>query len=170
MNQEIHTDALTGLYNRRFFAETLSRETARSDRYQQPLTMLILDVDHLKQVNDAHGHIAGDNVFKSLAAILRSTVRSVDFVFRYGGDEVCILLRCTNLEGGLCVRQRLRNNIETSEVWATLGYGGTPSVSIGVCEHTRGVHQDAFIKRAEAALLTAKKDDDEGEAGVPVYV
>src|SRR5262249_40651643 len=94
------TDSLTGLHNLRYLDKVLSWEVVRADRWQLPLTVLMLDIDSFKQVNDMHGHVAGNTVLKSLAAILRSSVRPQDYVFRCGADEFCIVLPGANLRVG----------------------------------------------------------------------
>src|SRR5439155_1043739 len=99
LEQKANTDALTGIYNNRFFHEVLARQVARADRHLLPLAILMLDVDDFKRVNDVHGHMAGDAALKSLSGILQLSVRREDFVFRYGGDEFGIILPDTDLQG-----------------------------------------------------------------------
>ena len=102
------TDSLTGVHNLRYLEKVLSWEVVRADRWRLPLTMLLLDINSFKRVNDMHGHVVGNTVLKSLAAILRSLVRPQDFVFRSGGDEFCIVLPGAGLNGGLQVRERIQ--------------------------------------------------------------
>src|SRR5690349_11218190 len=102
-------DPQTGLFNRRFLQATLDRETARAERHALPLAMLLVDVDHLKAVNDAHGHVVGDRVLKFIAAQMAKVVRKNDFVFRFGGDEFAVLLPHTTLEGAADVKKRLKD-------------------------------------------------------------
>ena len=89
------TDPLTGCYNRRFFEDVIVRELDRHHRYGMPLSMLFVDIDHLKRINDAQGHGAGDRVLTHVAQFLRQSVRESDYVFRWGGDEFLILTACS---------------------------------------------------------------------------
>ena len=109
------TDSLTGLFNRRFFNAMLLNEVSRATRHRVPLTMLLADVDHLKEVNEFHGHAFGDKVLKILASILASSIRQEDVVARYGGDEFAILLPHTDLRGGPVLRDRIQDRIDTSD-------------------------------------------------------
>jgi len=157
------TDSLTGLYNRRFFDETLSREVARANRHLSPLTMLLLDVDHFNQVCDAHGHVVGHDVLKAVAKILRSLLRRVDFVFSAGEDKFAVLLPCTDLKGGLHVRDRARSRVEADGLSA-LRLPENIAVTISVCEYKTGEGKENFIIRAK------RGGGDEGEAGVPARI
>ena len=110
-------DGLTGLSNRRTFDERLVIEAARCTRYQNRYSMLMLDVDHFKQVNDAYGHPAGDTVLRFLAGLLRCQVRTtVDMVARFGGEEFAILLPETDKAGAYCVAERIRHAMENSRI------------------------------------------------------
>ena len=162
------TDSLTGLHNLRYLDKVLSWEVVRADRWQLPLTMLMLDIDCFKRVNDMHGHLAGNTVLKSLAAILRSSVRPQDFVFRSGGDEFCIVLPSADLNGGLLVRERILNRIETANLLP--GLSGKVTVTIGVCEYEAGLGRSHFVVRAKEALLRAKRDGHDDESGIPVHL
>src|SRR5690348_12561469 len=162
------TDSLTGLHNLRYLDKVLSWEVVRADRWQLPLTMLMLDIDGFKRVNDMHGHVAGNTVLKSLAAILRSSVRPQDFVFRSGGDEFCIVLPGADLNGSLLVRERILNRIETSNLLP--GVRGKVTATIGACEYEAGLGQSHFVVRAKEALLKAKRDGDDDESGMAVHL
>src|SRR5262249_20630172 len=118
-------------------------------------TILIIDIDGFKRVNDMHGHVAGNTVLKSLAAILRSSVRPQDFVFRSGDDEFCIVLPGADLNGGLLVRERILSRIETSDLLP--GLMGNVTATIGVCEYEAGLGQSHFMVRAKEALLRDKR-------------
>src|SRR5262249_19145162 len=101
------TDSLTGLYNTRFFHEVLDRATARAHRYSEPLSLLMIDVDTFKLVNDSFGHVVGNNVLIQIAKTLNITVRNTDFVFRCGGDEFAVILPGTDLDGAEHVAKKI---------------------------------------------------------------
>ena len=101
------TDSLTGVYNTRFFHEVLARETSRADRYTTPLSLLMLDVDSFKIINDTFGHVVGNKVLTQVAKNLEHTVRNTDFVFRCGGDEFGVVLPGTTLEGAMHVAEKI---------------------------------------------------------------
>src|SRR5439155_1277158 len=123
------TDALTGLYNRRHLMETLSSEAQRSRRLRRPFSVLLADVDHFKQYNDTHGHIAGDAALTKIADILRKTTRAVDCVARYGGEEFLVVLLETTVTTAALVAERIRARVAGE----TFGEGRM-SLSIGVAE------------------------------------
>jgi two-component system, cell cycle response regulator len=162
------TDSLTGLHNLRYLDKVLSWEVVRADRWQLALTMLMLDIDSFKRVNDMHGYVVGNTVLKSLAAILRSSVRPQDFVFRSGGDEFCIVLPGADLNGSLLVRERILSRIETSALLP--GLTGKVTVTIGVCEYEAGLGRSHFVVRAKEALLRVKRDGHDDESGIPVHL
>jgi two-component system cell cycle response regulator len=153
------TDALTGCLNRRALLESLEREVERARRYNLVLTLLMVDLDHFKRINDTLGHVAGDVVLRQLGELLRREVRSVDTVARYGGEEFMILLPETAVHGAMMFADRMRQRIaayafgdETQPVKIT--------VSVGVaCYPDRAVDSpESFIALADAALYRAKAD------------
>src|SRR5262249_55684488 len=109
-------DELTGLFNRRFFLRRLGDEIDRAMRYESPLSLLILDVDHFKRVNDALGHVVGDEVLAALAGVIRSTFRRTDVAARYGGEEFCALLPQTDRGGAEQVAERLRQSFAVQPI------------------------------------------------------
>jgi diguanylate cyclase len=144
------SDALTGLPNRRHFEETLDRELARSLRTDQPVSLLMLDIDHFKKVNDTHGHQAGDAVLRAVGRGLSETMRTSDVVARYGGEEFAIVMPDAQTEDAVVVADRIRRALTTLDVPVT--------VSIGVATYLR--HADdasALIEAADQALYESKR-------------
>src|SRR6185369_446045 len=151
------TDSLTGVYNTRFFHEVLGRETARADRYSTPLSLLMIDIDAFKLVNDTFGHVVGNKVLTQIAKALAHTVRNTDFVFRCGGDEFGVVLPGTDLEGAMHVAEKILHKVETGEILPSLGYSGRVTVSIGLSEYHRGSHFETLVAEADQALYMSKR-------------
>jgi len=150
-------DELTGLHNRRFFLKRLREEVERATRYQARLSLLLLDVDHFKRVNDTYGHLVGDAVLASLAGTLRATFRRTDVAARYGGEEFCALLPETDRAGAEQVAERLRQVFAARPV--DLQDGGKLSVtcSVGVAEFgVDAADAQGLLKVADARLYRAK--------------
>jgi diguanylate cyclase (GGDEF)-like protein len=153
------TDALTGLANRRQFYEVLGREYERAQRFGQPVSLILLDIDDFKQINDSRGHLAGDAVLHSVAATLAEVIREIDLAARYGGEEFAVLLPQTGPEGAANLAERLRSEIaarkirfgtdEIAGVTASFGVAAGP-----VNEQT----QIDLIASADAALYQAKRE------------
>ncbi|MFH2125592.1 MAG: sensor domain-containing diguanylate cyclase [Pseudomonadota bacterium] len=154
------TDSLTGLYNRRHFHETLSHEVQRSQRYQRPLTLAMLDLDSFKPFNDTYGHHEGDNILRLVSDTMRASLRQLDHAFRLGGDEFAFLLVETDLEQGLMAVERFRSAF--NQAWPSkMGYlgGKLPpvTVSIGLAQLGDGEKPDKLTMRADLAMYEAKK-------------
>jgi len=148
------TDDLTGLYNRRYLMEALANELRRSRRLDHPCALLMADVDHFKEYNDAYGHLAGDEALARVATILRETTRDVDCAARYGGEEFVVLLPETKAAGAIETAQRIRTRLATDEL-----VGGKLSVSIGVAQFPEdGDAPEALLAGADAALYRAKRE------------
>ncbi len=146
------TDGLTGLKNHRAFQERLAEEFSRADRYDAPLSLLLLDVDHFKQYNDAFGHPAGDDVLRRVARLLETSTRGLDQVARYGGEEFVVILPQTGADGARVIAERVRAAV-VSGPWDRRPI----TVSIGVCTLTLGTPTpDALIASADAALYCSK--------------
>ncbi len=144
LRQLVITDALTGCYNRRFFDEIIGREIQRHRRYGTPLSILFVDVDRFKAVNDALGHEAGDRLLQHVASFLTRHVREADYVFRWGGDEFLVLLTCTEAEAERKGRELKARFAQTPEA-AALPYG--VGLSIGCSEVPDDVEDVARIVR-----------------------
>jgi diguanylate cyclase (GGDEF)-like protein len=140
------TDPLTGLANRRAWEEELSREVARARRNSHRLALVMLDLDHFKQLNDTHGHQAGDTVLAEAAASWRTAVRTTDFLARYGGDEFAMLLPDCPDEYGEMVLERIRTAIPPG-----------CSCSAGIAYWDGEESAEGLLARADAALYEAKR-------------
>jgi diguanylate cyclase (GGDEF)-like protein len=150
-------DALTGLLNRRALQPLLAREASRLRRYGETYALVMVDIDHFKAVNDAHGHAVGDAVLVSVAELLRRAAREVDQVARVGGEEFCLLLPHTDLDGAMQVARRTREAVRAGP-WPELDHTLTISVGVAmVCDPDET--PVAALARADAALYRAK---DEG--------
>ncbi|MEM9056858.1 MAG: diguanylate cyclase [Pseudomonadota bacterium] len=147
------TDALTGLYNRRSFDEKVAEEFARSQRYGQPLSVMLIDADHFKSYNDEHGHSMGDAALKAIADRLRATARRTDRVCRYGGEEFVIVMPATNRQEAQAHAERQRRAIEELDL-AT----GELTISVGLATQADGLYAsvDALLEAADQALYAAK--------------
>lgn len=152
-----HTDELTGLANRRRFMQALQAELARQTRSAQPLCVALLDADHFKQVNDNHGHHAGDEVLRTLGAVMLGSVRTpTDVAARVGGEEFALLLPDTRLEDARRVCERLRATLAAQRFQAG-GQTYQVTVSIGLVE-SRGSDADAVLAAADRQLYQAKSE------------
>lgn len=146
------TDQLTGLFNRRRLMEVLEAEVHRAKRHEHPFAVLIMDVDHFKKFNDAHGHLAGDRVLAGVAEVMQETTREIDTTARYGGEEFVAVLPETNLEAAVDVAERVRATLA-----ARIFEGRRVTLSIGVAEFpTHGEGAQSLIAAADAALYQAK--------------
>ena len=147
-------DGLTGVANRRSFNEMLAREFERAKRYDHPLSLVMIDLDHLKKINDTFGHQTGDEAIKAIGAVLRQSSRSVDLPARYGGEEFCVLLPNTEIDMAEQLAERLRRLI--NEV--TIPQVGNISASVGVATYPQHADDpDILLKRADEALYLAKQ-------------
>jgi two-component system cell cycle response regulator len=147
------TDSMTGLANYRSLAGSLEREIERARRYRQPLSLITLDLDHLKTINDEHGHDAGDQAIRLVAQVLKATVRSFEVVARQGGDEFAVLLPNTNAQEAEQLAERLRAEVASRSV-----RGLALSASIGVASRDAEHDLDArtLVKASDEALYRAK--------------
>ena len=152
-------DALTGLPNRRAVLQALARHCSAAQRNARPLTVLLLDIDHFKQVNDQYGHPAGDEVLRRIAQTIRQRLRAQDMAGRFGGEEFLVLLPDTTPEGGLALAEALREEVAATAI--TIGdkvLHVTASVGLygaGVC--TPDHNSDLLVRGADAALYAAKE-------------
>jgi diguanylate cyclase (GGDEF)-like protein len=148
-------DALTGLYNRSFFFTALEREIARGDRSGRAFCLVMLDLDDLKAVNDRFGHLAGDQVLRGVADIVRGGVRKIDTAARYGGDEFVALLPETDPTGGWVVAEKIRLTVAEQGM---PGVDPGPTVSVGVVSYPAdGRSADALLVSADRAMYASKR-------------
>lgn len=156
MRRMARRDSLTGLYNRYSLAEFVSREASRCDRYSAPLSLVMFDIDHFKQINDRHGHSVGDQVLKRIADQVRCGLRETDVAFRMGGEEFLLLLSDTDAENARLAAERLRATILEED---PSDYPGTcqVSASFGVAQHRAGLESwEDTMRRADDAMYEAK--------------
>ena len=151
------TDALTNLYNSRHFYNQLKSEVDRSTRYNHPLTMLILDIDHFKDYNDCYGHLEGDKVLMRLGQVIKLLLRKMDSAYRYGGEEFTVILPETDSEEALTVAQRIRKAIKEIVFNPESGKNTFITISIGMTAYSPSEELTEFIQRADKALYGSKE-------------
>ncbi len=154
----LNLDDLTGLYNHRYLEQAIDREIKRAQRYDSSFCLLFIDLDNFKPVNDTYGHLAGSQVLREVAQILKATLRDVDLVFRYGGDEFVVLLIESDARGGMKTAQRIRERIQYTGF--SVGGGATANVtaSIGVAafpEHAQ--EKDRLLALADECMYESKR-------------
>jgi diguanylate cyclase (GGDEF)-like protein len=156
--QEIHalatTDSLTGIANRRMFLQVLESEILRARRYSTPLTLVMYDIDYFKQVNDTHGHDVGDEVLKGVTELVRTNIRSLDMVARWGGEEFIILTAQSDVHSARAMAEKLRTAIAG---WA-FEMVGTVTASFGVAVFEPHDDSTSFLKKVDDALYKAKEN------------
>jgi len=145
-------DALTGLFNRQYTQKLLGQELERCERYGAALSVLVIDIDHFKRVNDDHGHACGDTILQRVAQVIRDRIRTNDFVGRWGGEEFLVVLPHTTMDGAAEAAESLRTHVEQLET------DDSPSVtiSVGVAEREAGENSESLFDAADMALYAAK--------------
>ena len=159
-------DGLTGVYNRRFLQTRLNEEFQRSKRYDVKLSLIMIDIDFFKKVNDCYGHQCGDAVLISVALTIASNTRKTDYLARYGGEEFCCLLPETNLAGALIHAEHFRQLIE-AQVTSCQETSIKVTISLGVSEMTAEDSAEALLKRADEALYQAKDSGRNRVVSIP---
>lgn len=155
VREEAVTDALTGLYNRRYFEESLKKEAARAQRQNQPFSIIGIDLDFLKKINDTYGHAYGDLAIKTIAEVLKSNARSIDIPARIGGEEFDVLLPGISSQGAIAAAERIRKSIENVEI-ETIGH---ITGSLGVAtylEHCDNIEE--LLELADQAMYQSKRN------------
>ena len=153
----LYIDELSGLFNYRYLKVALEREIKRADRYSTPLSVVFIDLDNFKQVNDTYGHLVGSSLLKEVGSLLKRMVREVDVVIRYGGDEYTIILLETDPETALKVAERIRKLIDSHQFLAADGYHLRLTASLGVSSYpddTTGVNE--LLSMADKAMYASK--------------
>jgi two-component system cell cycle response regulator len=159
-----HTDALTGLYNRRYWEPELERYTELYKRYRHPFAILMLDFDNLKWVNDTFGHAAGDTALVHLATVMRMSIRDVDIPCRFGGDEFLILMPEADKNAIQMVGRRIAESINKTRFKLGRSFASL-QVSFGAAAcPENGVEADVLLQEADASLYKAKQDKVERAA------
>jgi diguanylate cyclase (GGDEF)-like protein len=148
------TDPLTGAFNRRYLEEQAAQAMNAWRRYRHPATMLLLDIDHFKRINDKHGHTVGDLAIKRLVEVISGRIRSVDTLCRFGGEEFVILLTETGIDGARRIAQELRQRVEEARILPQ----GRMTISIGICEVMSADNLDHWFNLADTALYLAKRN------------
>jgi diguanylate cyclase (GGDEF)-like protein len=155
ISHQAATDELTALYNRRYFNECLTAALSAARRHTYPLSMIMIDLDHFKNVNDTYGHSAGDLILKTFSDLLRDIIRTEDVAARWGGEEFIVLLPHTGSEAAAALAERIRAAFEQQSGSTTMI---ALSASFGVAQSLESDDADTLIRRADAALYQAKNE------------
>jgi diguanylate cyclase (GGDEF)-like protein len=151
------TDGLTGIFNHRHLQERLSQEFSRLERFSEPLSILILDIDHFKEINDTYGHPVGDAVLKGVVDVIKKTIRNIDIPARYGGEEFAVILLGTGAHGALNMAERLRKAV-MNRTFSAENQTFKVTVSIGTSTRPNdGKRKEEIIEKADKALYHAKR-------------
>ena len=153
LEREVNRDPLTKLYNRKHFFEQMNEFSALSDRYERRLSLIFIDIDHFKMINDRYGHQKGDRLLQQFTRLLETSLRSTDSCYRYGGEEFVVLAPETDAEQMLLFAERLRERVATED----FGLDDALTISLGVAEYLPGEGVDAIIMRADKAMYQAKE-------------
>jgi diguanylate cyclase (GGDEF)-like protein len=157
LNHIANSDPLTGVGNRRFFKDMGKKEFSRAMRYSQPISLIMLDVDHFKRINDTYGHDIGDAALKALTKVCINTLRDCDILARIGGEEFAIICPGCDLAGGIAMAERLRKNIEANSIDTDKG-AIAYTISSGVTDRRpedEGI--ESMLNRADVGLYRAKE-------------
>ncbi|MEO6953545.1 MAG: GGDEF domain-containing protein [Polyangia bacterium] len=156
-------DGMTRIFNRRYFMDRIEAELGFAERHKLPVALVLFDLDHFKQINDAYGHLAGDRILTEVAAICARTVRHEDVLARYGGEEFIVLLRAIPMDGAMRLAGRLRAAVELAQLCATFDPPRPLTISVGVALlrpeelHPLETAKERLVSAADAALYRAKR-------------
>ena len=155
---QVNKDPMTGLFNRRYFNEANENLVLMMKKTETPMTLIILDIDDFKIINDTYGHDAGDEVLYNIAKILKSSTRNSDICIRFGGEEFVIILPNTSIENGIKIGEKIRKTIESSDVYIDANQKINYTISLGISlVSEEEISLDAAMKRADLCLYEAKK-------------
>jgi len=149
-------DELTKFYNRRYLMLKLKEEIERNYRYKSPVSLIMLDIDHFKKINDTYGHDVGDVILKSVSNLIRENLRKTDIPCRYGGEEFIVILPLTILKYAYNIGERIRIELENKEITNSNGLKIKATISIGIAELKENENIDNLLKRVDDALYSAK--------------
>lgn len=157
ISEESITDNLTSLYNRNYFNTAINKELARSSRVEKPISLIILDIDDFKKLNDSCGHLKGDQVLRDVAYIVKNNIRTMDSAFRYGGEEFIVLLPETESNEAGKIAERIRKSVEEHDFIAGEKHSGKLTVSLGLvtCNNSK-LSAEKLLKEADSCLYKAK--------------
>ncbi len=159
-----HTDPLTGVYNRQLLEELSNSEFKRSLRAEEPLAIYMLDIDHFKKFNDRYGHVAGDSALAAVATVIRNSARRAsDLVFRYGGEEFCVVCSAIEEKDALTLADAIVEGVRAAGIVHADGENGVLTISVGLSHQARLVDTDAqrILESADVALYQAKQSGSE---------
>ncbi len=151
-------DPLTTLHNLRQFHTQLSQEIKRANRYEHPLSLLLLDVDSFKKYNDTHGHLEGDRVLVKLGQVIHKCIRATDTAYRYGGEEFTVILPETQAKEAFVVAERIRTRLKATEFFPVAGKKSHLTISVGVSQYLLKEQPTSFIDRTDKAMYQAKSE------------
>jgi len=158
LEYQAHVDFLTGAYSRGYFYELANIELSRAKRYDKTFSLMLLDIDYFKKINDQYGHDAGDVALKKLVVILKDTLRDLDIIGRFGGEEFIVLLPQASIENTKIIAERIRRLVSNEAIWDPSGHLIKMTISIGIAELDPAISTiDAIIKIADNALYQAKE-------------
>jgi diguanylate cyclase len=159
VRSENQTDPLTSLANRKFFDDALAKMLATAQERREPLSLVLLDIDHFKKFNDSYGHLTGDQVLRLVAVAVKQNVKGQDISARYGGEEFAIILPTTALRAAVTVADKIRRAVMTKDLMkrSTGEHLGRVTMSIGVAALAQGDTPQTLIERADVCLYAAKR-------------
>ena len=152
------TDDLTQLYNSRYFYSKLEEDINRSVRYKHPLSLLLIDIDNFKMLNDTYGHLKGDKVLAMTGKVIKACLRRTDSAYRYGGEEFMVILPGIGLEAAVNAAERIRKQIGAQEFSINTNETVNITVSAGACQFEPEEKMKAFVKRVDSAMYVAKQE------------
>ena len=158
LKKQAITDPLTGLHNRRFFFETAKQYFSKSNRDNHPFSLIIMDIDYFKNINDTYGHFVGDDILRYISSHISSILRKEDILTRIGGDEFAILLSNTNIDSAKILAEIIRSSIDELQIQGEWNGTITPKICLGITSHNdNDKNCDDMYIRADNALYVAKK-------------